>query len=160
MTIDLLPAARIHSPILAGMHKICFVDPWSEGGFVESLQSPGTWGLIAVANQSLIPRGAESGPAGLVMWRMVADEAEILTIAVLPPWRRQGLGARMLQAALDAIGDAGIQSVFLEVAENNPAGQQLYKNHGFLQVGRRSGYYQTVDALVMRRQVSLSSEAT
>ena len=151
MTIDLLPAARIHSAVLAGMHNVCFVDPWSESGFVESLTAAGTWGLIAVANNSLVPSGGESGPAGMVMWRAIADEAEILTIAVLPPWRRQGLGERMLVAALTAIDQAGIQSVFLEVAENNPAGQHLYKKHGFTQVGRRSGYYKTVDALVMRR---------
>ena len=85
------------------------------------------------------------------MWRAIPDEAEILTIAVLPPWRRQGLGERMLMAALDAIDASGIQSVFLEVAENNPAGQNLYRKHGFTQVGRRSGYYNTVDALVLRR---------
>ena len=148
--IELVPAARIHSAVLAGMHKICFADPWSEGGFAESLNSPDTRGLIAVANDSLVPSLDDSGPAGMVMWRTVVDEAEILTIAVLPPWRRQGLGKRLLIAAMDAIDGAGIQSIFLEVAENNPAGQHLYKSHGFVQVGRRSGYYNTVDALVMR----------
>lgn len=149
--IDLLPASRIHSAVLAQMHKICFLDPWSENGFVDSLTSPGTKGLIAVANQSMTPSRDESGPAGLVMWRAIADEAEILTIAVLPPWRCRGIGERLLLAALDAIDTAGIQTVFLEVAENNPAGQSLYKKHDFTQVGRRSGYYNTVDALVMQR---------
>jgi len=151
MTIELIPAAIVHSALLAGMHKICFVDPWHEGGFVESLTAEGTHGLIAVSQNSLLPSDGDSGPAGLVMWRAIADEGEILTIAVLPPWRRQGLGERLLQAALNAIDQTGVQSVFLEVAENNLGARQMYRKHGFVQVGRRSGYYNGIDALVMRR---------
>lgn len=153
MKIDLLPAAKIHSALLAGMHKICFVDPWGEGGFVESLSAPGTHGLIAVAQDSLTPSAdGESGPAGLVIWRAIADEAEILTIAVLPPWRRNGLGERLLKTALADIDTTRIESTFLEVAENNPAARHMYRKNGFVQVGRRSGYYNGVDALVMQRR--------
>ncbi len=151
MTIDLVPAAIVHSALLAGMHKVCFVDPWHEGGFAESLTAAGTHGVIAVSDNSLVPSSGESGPAGLVMWRAIADEGEILTIAVLPPWRRQGLGERLLQTALDAIDQAGAHSVFLEVAENNLGARHMYRKFGFVQVGRRSGYYNGVDALVMRR---------
>ena len=156
MKIDLLPAAKIHSALLTGMHKVCFVDPWGEGGFVESLAAIGTHGLIAVAQESLIPSTGESGPAGLVIWRAIADEAEILTIAVLPPWRRQGLGERLLKSALAHIETTTVASVFLEVAENNPAARHMYRKNGFVQVGRRSGYYNGVDALVMQRNCGSS----
>ena len=153
MSIELMPAAQVHCTLLAGMHKICFADPWTEGGFAASLDSADTTGLIAVDNNSLQPSAGESGPAGMVMWRMVADEAEILTIAVLPPWRRQGLGQRLLQAALSVISHNS-HSVFLEVADNNPAAQELYRKHGFVQVGRRSGYYAGgTDALVMQLDI-------
>ena len=152
MTIDLIPAALVHSALMAEMHKICFVDPWTEGGFAESLTAMGTHGLIAVDQNTLVPSATgESGPAGMVMWRTTVDEAEILTIAVLPPWRRRGLGQRLLQTALDAIAQTNVHTVFLEVAENNPVAQTLYRKHGFSQVGRRSGYYNSIDALVLRR---------
>jgi ribosomal-protein-alanine N-acetyltransferase len=148
--MELIPAARIHCAVLAGMHKICFADHWSEDAFAQSLAQPDTFGIIAVANQSLTPSLGDSGPAGMVLWRITVDEAEILTIAVLPPFRRSGLGLHLLQSALLEIRQTPASVLFLEVADNNLAAQALYNKQGFTQVGRRKGYYANTDALVMR----------
>lgn len=118
---------------------------------VEILSMPGAEGLIAVNHDSRSPGEAGPGPAGLVLWRRVLDEAEILTIAVLPPWRRQGLGGVLLRAAMNAVAQVGAISMFLEAAADNLPALELYRRHDFEQIGRRKGYYGGIDALVLRR---------
>lgn len=150
MTADLLPAALVHAELLAGMHRICFAAPWSPGSIAELLAMPGTAGLIAVAGDSLAPSCGPDGPAGLVLWRTVLDEAEILTLAVLPPWRRHGLGRRLLDAATAAARNGGAAALFLEAASSNRAALALYRAAGFAEIGLRKGYYGDGDAVTMR----------
>lgn len=152
-TITLTPATLAHCRLLAGMHAICFAEPWSEAAMAETLVMPGVVGLLAVDGDSLTPAMTPPGPAGFVLWRVVAGEAEILSIAVLPPWRHLGLGGRLLGAALTASAATGAEAMFLEVAVNNGAAQSLYGRTGFSVVGRRRGYYGDTDALVMRRDL-------
>ncbi|SEH27460.1 GNAT family N-acetyltransferase [Magnetospirillum fulvum] len=162
--IELMPAAMVHAELLAGMHAVCFAEPWSVRSMAEVLLMPGTSALIAVDGGRLQPSPTAPGPAGLVMWRRTFDEAEILTLAVLPPWRGQGVGGRLLDAAMADSAAQGATAMFLEVAADNVAGQALYRRHGFAQLGRRKGYYGGVDALTMRRTleqpqfIGLSSE--
>lgn len=150
MPVALIPAARVHAELLAAMHKVCFAAPWSVTAMGELLAMPGAAGLIAVAEDSLVPAASDSGPCGLVLWRAAGGEAEVLTIAVLPPWRRAGIGARLLDAAMAGARAAGAEAMFLEVADGNAAAQALYAGHGFAAVGRRRGYYAGGDAVVMR----------
>lgn len=153
MPVDLIPAAQVHAELLAGMHRVCFTEPWSAGSFVSLLSLPGTAGLIAVAEGSLTPSLGEAGPAGFVLWRTAAGEGEILTIAVLPPWRRAGLGGRLLDAALDAARAAGADEMFLEAAAGNTAALALYAGRAFARVGLRKGYYTGEDAITLHRDL-------
>jgi ribosomal-protein-alanine N-acetyltransferase len=150
MQVDLVPAALVHADLLAAMHRICFAEPWSAPSMAASLAMPGTHGAIAVAGGSLAPSPGDSGPAGFVLWRAAAGEAEILTIAVLPPWRCHGLGRRLLDAATADSRRHGAETMFLEVAAGNDAALALYHRVGFAPVGIRKGYYSGVDALTMR----------
>lgn len=120
----------------------------------EVLAMPGAEGLIAVEGNSLAPAAAGPGPAGLVLWRRVLDEAEILTIAVLPPWRRHGLGGCLLAAAMTAAARAGAAAMFLEAAADNHAALALYAAHGFERIGIRKAYYGGTDAVAMRRALA------
>jgi len=120
------------------------------------LAMPGAAGLIAVDGGSLVPATRAPGPAGFVLWRAAAGEAEILTIAVLPPWRRAGLGGRLLDAALEASARDGAEAMFLEAASDNVAALALYEKRGFSRVGLRKAYYGDKDAVVMRRDLDLA----
>lgn len=151
MSITLVPATLAHATLLSGMHGICFADAWSVDAMVESLNMPGAKGLLAVDGNSLVPATQPPGPAGMVLWRMAGDEAEILSIAVLPPWRRSGVGRLLLQAVMDEVYDRGAAVMFLEVADDNRPAQALYASLGFNQVGVRKGYYADKDAWVMRK---------
>jgi ribosomal-protein-alanine N-acetyltransferase len=74
-------------------------------------------------------------------------EREVLNIAVRPAFRRQGLGALLLENELKRQAN-----IFLEVRESNVAAIQLYKKAGFIQISRRRDYYDSPreSAIVMR----------
>jgi ribosomal-protein-alanine acetyltransferase len=84
--------------------------------------------------------------AGFLVWRRtVPEEAEILNLAVLPEFRRRGIGSRLIEA-LPA------ETLFLEVRESNLSAIGLYRKAGFEQAGVRSAYYAdpVESAMVMR----------
>jgi len=142
VTSPLAPLSPAHAELIAGMHHICFKEPWGAKAMAELLAMPGAYGFLA----------GDEKPEGFVLCRAAAGEAEVLTILVLPPYRRTGLGSRLLQAALDAARQAGAETMFLEVAADNGNGKALYAAHGFTQVGLRPRYYHgEIDALVMSK---------
>lgn len=93
-----------------------------------------------------------------VIGRVVLDEAEVLTVATDPDFRRQGLARAALQEFADRARGMGAVSAFLEVAEDNIAARPLYLAAGFVEVGRRPRYYhasdgKTVAAILMRKDL-------
>ena len=138
------PLGHAHTALLAGMHRICFAEPWDQAAMQALLAMPGAYGFLI----------GEAAPQGFVLCRAAAGEAEILTLLVLPPYRRRGLASELLTAALDAARTNGAEAMFLEVAADNSAAQELYGSHGFQQVGKRPRYYHDrIDALVLRRDL-------
>lgn len=116
---------------LAAIHAEAFEAPWDAAALKALLASPG---VIAVAEDD-----------GFILIRFVVDEAEILTLAVRPSARRAGVGARLLDEAVVRAAALGAERVFLEVAEGNVAARALYARRGFVEAGRRRGYYSHVD---------------
>ena len=93
---------------------------------------------------------------GFILMRQAADEAEVLTVAVVPDARRRGTGAGLVRAACDEAHSSGVSAVFLDVAENNAGARALYARLGFTEAGRRSAYYADgANAIVMRRALPL-----
>jgi ribosomal-protein-alanine N-acetyltransferase len=89
--------------------------------------------------------------AFLNYWR-VADELQIMNIAVAPALRRRGYGRALLDDLLRVARDDGVAAVMLEVRRSNQAAIGLYERHGFGRVGVRPRYYSdnAEDALIMR----------
>jgi ribosomal-protein-alanine N-acetyltransferase len=77
--------------------------------------------------------------------RTVVDEAELLTIAVLPEKQNSGIGAHLLGFIIDDLLQIGTTHFFLEVRSDNAAALKLYANLGFQQTGRRTHYYRLLD---------------
>ncbi|MBS7791055.1 GNAT family N-acetyltransferase [Roseococcus sp. SDR] len=82
-----------------------------------------------------------TAPGGFILARRVLDEAEILTLAVHPDHRRQGLGEALVETAAVVTAAAGARVMFLEVAEDNAPAMALYAKAGFERAGRRRDYY-------------------
>ncbi len=133
------------APDMASVHAQAFDKPWDENDFEDLLDGEGIFGVLA--------RG--EGPAGVVICRTVAGEAEILTVGVAGWARRTGVGRSLMHAAIDLAREAGAQLMFLEVDVANPAAITLYERLGFQRAGLRKAYYDRgvdglADALVMR----------
>ena len=116
---------------LAALHAEAFETPWDAASLTALLDSPGVF--------------AVEQPDGFILIRVVADEAEILTLAVRPAARRSGLGGRLVEAAVVRAAALGAERMFLEVAEDNVAARGLYARAGFREAGRRRGYYARSD---------------
>ncbi len=86
---------------------------------------------------------AEDGDAvmGFVVARKLADEMEILNLAVAPQARRRQLGRALLAAAFAWGRTTAIRKAFLEVRASNFAAIAFYEHHKFRSVGRRQKYY-------------------
>jgi len=140
------PATRDDAAAIAVAERVCFSDPWSEDGLASLFDNE--TGLALVCETG----GAVLRLAGYVFARVIAGEAEILNIAVLPEFRRLGLGSGLLGSALDELGVRGANSVFLEVRESNEEARRLYSARGFRPVGVRADYYRKPreNAIVLR----------
>lgn len=92
--------------------------------------------------------------AGVAVASVMADEAELLTMAVARQYQRRGVGKALLDALRTDLLERGVANCFLEVMQGNTAAIAMYRQFGFDRVGRRTGYYPTpegrVDALVMQ----------
>lgn len=132
---------------VAELERQCYSDPWPASAFAELPANPVVY--FAVARQ-----GTERSVAGYVIAWTVLDEAELANLAVEPALRRDGVGARLLDAMLEDARQHSVKRVYLEVRESNVAARRLYASRGFSEVGRRKLYYRSPeeDALILRRE--------
>jgi ribosomal-protein-alanine N-acetyltransferase len=105
---------------------------WSRQALLEFMPLPGTVALMSER---------AGRPTGFVLGRLVADEAEVLNLAVREECRRQGEGRALLGELLRRFAESGVSRVFLEVRESNRGAIGFYERMGFRQSGRREDYY-------------------
>ena len=119
--------------------------PWSADDFL--LASQRGFGLRVAEEEGAV--------CGLVAFRMIRDEAELLNLAVDAGQRRRGIGARLLGEVITACKAAGVKKIFLEVRESNRGARDFYLRMGFTEAGRRRQYYRDPpeDALVLAGKV-------
>ena len=133
-------ATQIDCEAMEAIHATAFParDAWSRDVFSLQLTMPGIVALLCALK-------------GLIIARVAADEAEVLTLAVTPAARRSGVAAALLGAAARQVTAMGARALFLEVSVSNDAARALYKRAGFVEKGRRAQYYSDrSDALVLR----------
>jgi len=135
-------ATRDHVPEVAALEQVCFSDPWKEIDFRAVVGSPHVYFRVALMGDRV---------AGYLLLIFAADAAELANIAVDPSRRRCGIGAALLDDAIAFCRRRGIADVTLEVRESNAPARSLYASRGFVDVGRRRGYYKLPreDAIVM-----------
>jgi ribosomal-protein-alanine N-acetyltransferase len=142
-------ANKEHGAAMASLHVQGFHRPWSDGEFRALLSQQNVFGFLALAEGR-----PKAPPVGFVLARLVAGEAEILSVTVAKSVRRHGLGYRLVAEVLRILHEQRAESLFLEVDSTNLPAIRLYKRFGFKKVGERLGYYDTPEgktsALVMR----------
>ncbi len=135
-------------PVMAGAFASRFGEAWTESQCFGVLSMPGSH--LAIAQ--------DESPVGFALSRIILDECELLLIAVAPSAQHCGIGRQLLAAMIATARQANVKSVFLEVRSGNPA-ITLYSSSGFIEVGRRRGYYrgpngEIFDALTYRLLLS------
>jgi len=138
-------------PGVGAVERASYPYPWSDGIFRDCLR---VGYLCRVAESA-----GEIVAYGIVA--MGAGEAHVLNICVAERVRSRGIGRRMLMLLIERSVQAGMQDVFLEVRPSNPRAIALYQSLGFIEVGRRRGYYQAEvgreDALVLKLSLPVKS---
>lgn len=145
LPIMVRPVAAEAAAALSAVHHAVFSRGWPTSEIAQMFAIAGTQGFLAeIANE----------PAGMVLTRTIAAQAEILTIATLPARQRTGIGAKLLNHAIAAARALGARTLFLEVAQSNISARNLYLKAGLAETGRRQAYYSNgEDAIVMSRSL-------
>jgi ribosomal-protein-alanine N-acetyltransferase len=125
-----------------------FGEAWTGPQCSGLLPMPGVWLTLAKSHNEV---------TGFALARIVLREAELLLLGVKKKWQRQGAGQLLLRSFVFTAQRRGAERLYLEVRDGNRA-ISLYRKAGFLEVGRRGGYYsgrdgQVYDALTLSRQI-------
>jgi [ribosomal protein S18]-alanine N-acetyltransferase len=148
--LDIRPAQMRDARAIAEIHAASFDRPWGLMDIERMMLEDNVLTHVAVG-------GTEKSEAeGFILSRMAADEAEVLSIAVHPNRRGEGIGGRLLRTQTSMMPLNRIRMLFLEVEDGNLAALALYRKIGFDEVSRRQAYYRKADgsaatALVMRK---------
>ncbi len=127
---------------VALLEKEIFSMPWSENGFLTSLQSEDTLYLVVRKKHELI---------GYCGFLQSFDEADITNVAVSPAYRGKGVGYAMLAELMRRGRERGVARYTLEVRTGNVFAIRLYHRLGFEDAGIRKNFYEKPreDALIM-----------
>jgi ribosomal-protein-alanine N-acetyltransferase len=146
--VSLLWALSEHAEVISQLHAASFDEGWDVAAVAALLAHPGSIAMVATY-------GVPATVGAFALAQVAADEAEILTIAVDPTWRRKGVAARLVGGIKRGALRSGARTLFLEVAASNEPAIALYRRVGFVEAGRRRNYYAKhdgtrEDAIVMR----------
>lgn len=149
MTLCIEPMPRGAVGPISLLHRACFPDdPWDAGAIEQIMGIPGFFGRVG---------WVKTAPVGFASALALGEEAEIVSLGVLPEHQRCGIGSALLDAICDEARLRGAERVVLEMASDNEAANALYSGRGFTVVGLRRNYYRRAerlaDALILQVQL-------
>ncbi|MBN2340333.1 MAG: ribosomal protein S18-alanine N-acetyltransferase [Deltaproteobacteria bacterium] len=141
--IQIASATAEHLDAICNIENTCFLTPWTKDAVQSEISDIG-WSRTIVALR-------ESQVLGYCLYWLVADEIQLLKVAVHPQYQRKGVGGSMLQHIIHDGLSKKIHSITLELRASNPAARRLYEKLNFQVTGIRRGYYTDTgdDALLM-----------
>ncbi|MDO5026045.1 MAG: GNAT family N-acetyltransferase [Trueperella sp.] len=150
-----VPPAGWAERIASFDQEIFGIDSWSAAIWRHELAAAGRTYLVL----SEPPRPLQSvGTMVAVGGVGYGPEAEILTLAVKPSYRRRGIARELLATLIGLAVSQNSEEIFLEVRANDPGALSLYQQAGFTAVGQRKGYYSDADATIMRRTLNFGTK--
>jgi ribosomal-protein-alanine N-acetyltransferase len=146
--VVLRPMKSADVSTVARLEVESFSTPWSAATFRTLLRRSGAELWVAE-----IP---VDGVIGYYVLWCIQDQGEVANIAVDERFRGRGIGAQLLDHALDVARSRGVESVYLEVRVSNERAAALYASRGFEQIGVRRNYYERPkeDARVLRKRIA------
>jgi ribosomal-protein-alanine N-acetyltransferase len=141
-------------PVLLEIERVSYSHPWTRRNFEGEVQRPG--GLFLVLREAAARAERDRGLRAYGAFRMVAGEMHLMNLTIAPPEQGRGLGRFLLGLVLDLAARRGCNVALLEVRASNARALALYRTAGFVETGRRVGYYNhpREDALLLERPLS------
>lgn len=142
---SIVPMKTVHIKQVVKLEQQCFSDPWPEECFHSELENPISIWLVVLLHDSVI---------GYVGCQSVLGDADMMNIAVELSHRGKGIGAKLINTLITVLRERDVFSLTLEVRPSNQSAIMLYQKLGFLQIGKRVGYYfhPKEDALILRKE--------
>lgn len=143
MNIKIIQATNENIKDIFLIEQACFSTPWTEQSIADSVSNDSNYFNIAYAGGK---------PAGYMSMQLVQGEGDIMRVAVLPEYRRLGIGRALLSECF-SVNHPDV--VFLDVRENNIPAIRLYESFGFVNIGIRKNYYSNPieNAVIMHKEV-------
>ncbi len=140
-------------PDVTAIEQYSNPEPWTRESFLEELLRPHSHLLVA-----RVPAVSGEMVAGYLCFWLVADEVQILNIAVHRAYRRQGIGRALLVHCLHCGSGKKTRKAVLEVRSSNVVAQHLYRSLGFQVVGQRRDYYEGVGEHAVLMELSMAEQ--
>ena len=131
MEYRIVPMSLSHLDALVTIEKECFSNPWTREGLEEEIGNPLSHFLVAVTDS----------PVGYIGVQEISSQAYVTNVAVLPAFRRQGIGKALVTAAISGAKSRECEFITLEVRQSNTVAISLYESLGFKTAGLRKGFY-------------------
>ena len=131
------PVGKAYAKAMAGIHGLCFRKGWSSLEFESFFERAGVFAGIAYA--------PENKPVGFIICWIIEDVCDLLSVGVLPDYRREGVGQLLVDYGIYTARDMGAKRIMLEVNITNEAAITMYEGNGFVRDGVRKGYYSNAD---------------
>ncbi len=130
---------------VSAIEEATFSMPWAPDDFRDMIRRDNMTYLVVETDGKIV------GGAGL---RNILGDAEITNVAILEPYRRQGLGRQLIRQLMTEGEKLGANAFTLEVRVSNEAAIKLYESLGFVSEGVRPNFYERPreDALIMWRR--------
>lgn len=117
---------------------------WNKKILEEELSNSSSKYIVAKAKDEIV------GFAGL---KIIFDEADIMNIVTKKSYRNQGIGSLLLENLITISHKLNLNSINLEVNEENNEAIHLYKKFGFQELGIRKNYYKNKNAIIMKKEL-------
>lgn len=154
--------------IIADLEASLFATALDQPRLHALLKNPVFYGLVTVVPKDDTPNFANAALAdkhrtrshltGYILATIIADEAEIISIAVDPDHQGRGIAGDLLLQFMTHCRTFDVAVITLEVAADNLPALGLYRQHGFAEFGLRKGYYrhgnQKTDAIMMKCRIT------
>lgn len=166
MRLEITPLTQADLPEVLEIERESHLEPWTEELFMDELRRLHSRVLAVRIPWVELPgeeRGKRGGSFGrlvayICFWR-IADEIQVLNIAVHKNFRRKGVGKFLLSNVLRFGWEQRARLAVLEVRRSNLAARRLYESLGFHQVGERPNYYGVLKEPAVLMQLEFDREA-
>lgn len=127
---------------LAEIDKIVFGGSFTKEDFINYLDSSIYYFYVAKIDEKAV---------GYIGYMLIADEADIINIGILPEYRGKSIGNMLMSAMIQELKKNSATCVHLEVRKSNSVAISLYKKYGFIDTGVSKNHYKepTEDAIRM-----------